>query len=57
MAIFEDGFVIFEIRQAANGLERGWYYRMTSSLYNEAVGPFPTQNEAAEVARYVRGEG
>jgi hypothetical protein len=46
-----DEFVTFEIHRPANGFERGWYFRMTSSLHNEPVGPYLTRDEAEEVAR------
>ncbi len=44
-------FVTFKIEKPANGLERGWYYRITESLHNEPIGPYPTET-AAYIAVY-----
>jgi hypothetical protein len=47
----EQKFVTFEIERPANGFERGWYFRMTGSLYDEPVGPFSTKYDAEIAAR------
>ncbi len=43
-------FTTFEVERPANGFERGWYFRMRDSLYNEPIGPFSSQREAEQAA-------
>ena len=48
-------FAIFEVKEAANGFDVGWYFRLTESLYNEPVGPFATEEQAREAATTIPG--